>query len=126
MSEKKVTHHIPSGARSHDKSADCWCKPERIEDESRIVFLHDDEFPIIGESKDIAEVSAFFEKCTGQQPHAEMLKATLGSTVKVVTARLNQEIVGMAAYSMVMNPFVAGIGYALLVDLKNGYVLEVE
>jgi hypothetical protein len=126
MSEKKEFHFIPAEKREHVRSPDCWCKPQRKEDETGIIWLHDIERPTISESTDIAEVSAFFEQCTGQKPHAELLKATLGSVTKVMVAKVSGEIVGMAAYSMVMNPFVAGVGHALLVDLRNGYDLDIQ
>lgn len=118
-------HLIPQDTKEHERSPECWCKPQASTTTDSITWVHDVARPEISEATDIEEVSAYFTKRTGQTPHADLLKAMFGSILRVVVAREGGDIVGMAAYSMVVNPFGGGVGYALLVDLSNGHKLEI-
>ncbi len=118
-------HLIPQDKKEHERSAECWCKPEKSDDGKTITWVHDIYRPKVEETKNLDEVVAFFEKTTGQKAHYEMLKMSLGTVVRVIVARDEAEIVGMAAYYPVINPFIGQQGFAMLVDLSNGHVLEI-
>ena len=119
-------HLIPQDTKEHDRSPSCWCNPTRSETEDTVTWVHDIYRPNVEETKNLDEVTAFFEKTTGQKAHSEMLKLALGSIVRVMVAREGAEIIGMVAYAAVINPFIGQQGFAILVDLSNGHKLEMQ
>jgi hypothetical protein len=120
----KEFHLIPVDTKEHIRSSDCWCKPTASVVEDSTTWVHDIHRPEVSETKDLEEVSAHFAKITGEQVNKEFLKSMLGTVIRVMVAKDGEEIVGMKAYSMVANPFVQKLGFALLVDLGNGHKLE--
>lgn len=122
----KEFHFIPQDRKEHVRSADCWCKPMMSEAEGPPIWLHNVFKAVIEESKDAAEITAFFERTTGEKLHESMLKAMLGSAIRVMVARDNGEIIALMAYAMVINPFIGKQGYSVLVDLSNGLELGIE
>jgi len=119
-------HLIPIDKKEHVRSADCWCKPTKSEDGDTVTWVHDIFRPTIEEAKDLDEVIEFFEKSTGDKAHHDMMKLAFGNIVRVMVARDGGQIVGMVAYSVVINPFIGKQGYAVLVDLSNGHALEIS
>jgi len=117
-------HLIPIDKKEHIRGADCWCKPTKNETADSVTWVHDVFRPIIEESTDLEGIVAFFNAATGESAHNEMLKLALGATTRVIVARENGKIFGMKAYAAVINPFIGKMGYAVLVDLSNGYDLE--
>lgn len=122
----KEFHFIPQDRREHVRSGDCWCKPTLSEAEGPPIWLHEVFKPTVAESTNAEEITAFFEKTTGEKLHAQMLQAMLGGAIRVVVARDEKEIIGMMAYATVLNPFIGKQGYAVLVDLSGGLQLEMD
>lgn len=120
----KEFHLIPADTKEHIHVSDCWCKPTASVDGDSTTWVHDIHRPEICETKDLEKVSAYFAKMTGEQVNKEFLNSMIGTVIRVMVAKDSDEIVGMKAYSMVVNPFVQKLGFALLVDLGNGHKLE--
>ncbi len=121
----KEYHLIPVDRREHIRSSECWCKPTLMEVPGPTTWIHEVFKPVIEECKSVEQVVEFFDRISGEKCHKEMLQAMLGSAIRVIVARgLNSEIIAMAAYAMVFNPFIGKQGYTLLVDMTDGFQLE--
>lgn len=124
--QQKEYHLIPVDRKEHIRSSECWCKPELAAVEGPTTWVHGVFQPIIEECKDAAEIAEFFDRISGEQCHQDMLKAMMGTAIRVIVARGDgNKIIAMAAYAMLINPFIGKPGYALLVDMSDNYQLDI-
>ena len=122
MTAPKEFHLIPVDRKEHIQSGECWCKP--VLNAEHGAWVHDIYRPPVEETKNVDEVIAFFKDKTGEDLHEQMLKTMIGSIVRVLVVREDGKIIAMTAYASVINPFIGKMGYALLVDLSTGFIME--